>query len=251
MLSKSTIKYINSLKIKKYRQQHRKFTAEGDKIVKEMLQNSKISLDVICCTQQWADDNSPLLRKYNAITIIVTTNELKKISSLQTPNHVLVVLSYIENTINQEHIENNLSLVLDTIQDPGNLGTILRIADWFGIPHVFCSENCVDVYNSKVVQASMGAFLRVKIEYTDLSLLFEKNKNLPIYGAVLGGENLFQTKLSKNGFIIIGNESKGIAKNIMPYLSHKIEIPRYGGAESLNAAVATGIICSFFKNVTL
>jgi TrmH family RNA methyltransferase len=247
MLSKSNIKYVNSLKAKKFRQKYHKFIAEGDKIVKEMLENPKISFEKIFCTEKWAAEQSHLLQNHHPKVCFVTDNELNKISSLQTSNQVLVISEQLNNLAEATKIQNSLSLVLETMQDPGNMGTILRIADWFGIEQVFCSKDCVDIYNSKVVQASMGAFLRVNIQYVDLVETFQSYPELPVYGAMLGGDNIFQTNLSKNGFIVIGNEGRGISDEIAASLTHQIEIPKYGGAESLNAAVATGIICSIFK----
>ncbi len=248
MLSKATIKYINSLQLKKFRQQYNKFTAEGHKIVIEVLKNAEIIPDKIFCTKEWAEDNRSLLKKYAAKVVIVTYNELKKISALQTPNHVLVVLSRFNHEPNQTIVQNDLSLVLETIQDPGNFGTILRTADWFGIQHIFCSRDCVDLYNSKVIQASMGAFLRVKVIYDDLSSIIEKNENIPVYGAMLGGQNLFKMKIAPKGLIVIGNEGKGISKKTEELLTHQIEIPSNGKTESLNAAIATAIICAVFRN---
>lgn len=249
MLSKSAIKYINSLKLKKFRQRYRKFTAEGDKIVKEILQDKDIQPEYIYCTSDWQENNLPLIQRHNLHPIVVSDHELKKISNLKTPNQVFAVLSQLEHQLEPNDFENNLTLVLQTIQDPGNLGTILRIADWFGIPQIICSKDCVDIYNHKVVQSSMGAFLRVNVLYEDLESLFNEYPKVPKYGALLGGQNLFQSKLSQNGFIVIGNESKGIAPNIQKHLTRQIEIPSNGGAESLNAAVATGIICAAFRNL--
>ncbi len=249
MLSKSAIKYINSLKLKKFRQRYGKFTAEGDKIVKEILQHPNIVPEFIYCSSEWQDNNNVLLNTHSIEPILVTANELKKISSLQTPNHVLAVLPQLDNELQSIAFQQNLTLVLDTIQDPGNLGTILRIADWFGIPQVVCSPECVDLYNYKVVQSSMGAFLRVNVVFENLEKLFENHPQIPKYGALLSGEDIFKTSLSKNGFILIGNESKGISPSLEKYLTHQIKIPANGGAESLNAAVATGIICAAFRNL--
>ena len=166
MLSKSTIKYINSLKQKKFRQRYCKFTAEGDKIVNEILENSNINIERVFAVSNWIEQN-PKLAQIHGVEE-VTFNELKKISSLQTPNQILAVLDTLNHKTNPKIVNESLSLVLDNIQDPGNLGTIIRIADWFGIPYVFCSKGCVDVYNSKVVQSSMGSFLRTKVIYTEI-----------------------------------------------------------------------------------
>lgn len=245
MLSKATIKYINSLKQKKFRQRYHKFTAEGDKIVKEIAENPNIEVEKILATEEWATANAKVLR--NQTVEIITTNELKKVSSLQTPNHAFAVVDFFSTTIDENIVRENLSLVLDSIQDPGNLGTIIRIADWFGVPYIFCSKGCVDVYNPKVIQSTMGSILRVRVIYTDIEQLFEQFNELNAYGAVLGGRNIFQTDLEQKGFIVIGNESKGVSKNVKSKLTHHLEIPSYGQAESLNAAVATGIICAMFR----
>jgi TrmH family RNA methyltransferase len=138
-------------------------------------------------------------------------------------------------------------IALDTIQDPGNMGTILRIADWFGINTIICSPQCVDIYNHKVIQSGMGAHLRVAVEYKELDTFFKTN-HLPVYAALLNGENLFHVKSKQAGIILIGNESKGIAPELLPFASHPITIPRIGGAESLNAGVATGIIAAYLTS---
>ena len=245
MLSKSTIKYVNSLKQKKFRQRYCKFTAEGDKIVNEILENSNINIERVFAVSNWIEENPKLAQIHQVEE--VTLNELKKISSLQTPNQILVVLDTFDHKVITKDINESLSLVLDNIQDPGNLGTIIRIADWFGIPYVFCSKGCVDVYNSKVVQSSMGSFLRTKVIYTEIETLFSEYSEVPKYGAILGGQNIFKTTLTQNGFIVIGNESKGVSSEVKKLLTHHLEIPSYGKAESLNASVATGIICATFR----
>jgi TrmH family RNA methyltransferase len=245
MLSKSTVKYINSLNQKKFRQRYCKFTAEGDKIVNEILENSKITIERVFAVSSWIEQNPKLAQIHEVEE--VTFNELKKISSLKTPNQILAVLDTFNHKIVTKTINDSLSLVLDNIQDPGNLGTIIRIADWFGIPYVFCSKGCVDVYNSKVVQSSMGSFLRTKVIYTEIETLFSEYSEVPKYGAILGGQNIFKTELTQNGFIIIGNESKGVSSEVKKLLTHHLEIPSYGKAESLNASIATGIICAAFR----
>lgn len=247
MLSKSTIKYINALKRKKFRQRYDNFIAEGNKIALEILRQSHFDIHSIFATQDWADLNHRKLSRYRDILTIVEERELKSISSLTTPNKVVIILKKPKTTIDEELISNNLSLVLDGIQDPGNLGTIWRIADWFGIEYLFCSENCVDLYNPKVIQSSMGAFLRVKAVELNIPELFSQRRELPVYGAVLGGKSIYQTPLKKHGFLVIGNESKGISEAMSSAVTHPIGIPSSGGAESLNAAVATGIICSWFQ----
>ncbi len=256
MLSKAKIKYINSLKSKKFRQKYNNFIAEGDKIVKEIIelainshQNDWLEIEAIYAIPQWIIDNDSILKPFQNLLTEVSFNELKKISNFQTPNQVLIVVKQFNYTLNSDVINSNLTLLLDEIQDPGNLGTILRIADWFGIPNVVGSMNCADFYNPKTIQASMGAVLRIKYYKRDLIPFINEYSAIPTYGALLGGENLFQTKLSKKAFIVIGNEGKGISEPVQKVLNHSIEIPSNGGAESLNAAVATGIICAAFRNL--
>ena len=180
----------------------------------------------------------------------VSAAELKRISNLNTPNQVLVVAAIPETTTGSKPTEDSLSLYLDGIQDPGNMGTILRIADWFGIDCVFSSPDCVDPYNPKVVQATMGAFLRVSCIETTIERLHKAHPSLPIYGAVMDGENVFHAKLKgAEGIIVIGNEGSGISSEAESLLSQRISIPpaAHSGAESLNAAVATGILCAVFR----
>ena len=250
MLSKNNIKYIRSLNLKKFRQKYNNFVVEGDKIAQEMLTYRNIKIENIYALSNWIKTNDYLLRFHKDKLIPVSQKELERISFLKTPNDILIVAKEIENDFDRKEVENGLSLYLDGIQDPGNLGTIIRIADWFGIKTVFCSSNCVSLYNSKVLQSTMGAFLRVKVvEFSFLDLLDQFSK-LPVYGTVLGGENIFDTAIASKGIIVVGSEGKGISKEVMKKLDHKITIPSNAsnGAESLNAAVATGIVCAIFKN---
>lgn len=230
--------------------------AEGDKIAIEILENklhtigeNQIEIEAIYALPEWIERNSTLIRSFRSITTEINPATLKKISNFQTPNQVLIVLNQFDFVLNKTQIESNLTLLLDEIQDPGNLGTILRIADWFGIPNVICSPNCADIYNPKTIQSSMGAFLRVHSFKQNLSEFCRTFNQLPVYGAVLGGENLFQSKLSKQALIVIGNEGRGISPIMLKNLTHQIEIPANGKAESLNAAIATGIICAAFQNL--
>ena len=256
MLSKAKVKYLNSLKSKKFRQKYNNFVAEGDKIAIEILKNAQnptalfsTNIEAIYALPEWINNNQALLQPFQAITTAVDNAALKKISNFQTPNQALIILNQFDFDLPTTQIQSNLTLLLDEIQDPGNLGTILRIADWFGIPNVVCSTNCADVYNPKTIQATMGAFLRVRTFRLDLIEFCRNLSQLPVYGAVLGGENLFQTKLNKNALIVIGNEGKGISPQMIKQLTHHIEIPANGQAESLNAAIATGIICAAFRNL--
>ncbi len=237
MLSKNEVKSIQSLCHKKQRQQEGLFVAEGVKLVEEIIQ-SDYRVKKIFSTDKWYSENTHL----NAIISIVSEDELTRISSLQTPNQVLaIVYQPIITTISL--LGNQLTLVLDGIQDPGNMGTIIRNADWFGISQIICSHNTVELYNPKVIQGTMGSFLRVKVSYVDLVPLL-KNTNIPVYGALLDGESIYTGQKPKEGIILIGNEGQGISKELLPFISNPITIPKIGGAESLNAAVATGIILS-------
>lgn len=246
MISKAKIKYLTSLHHKKQRQKEQLFVAEGPKIIAEVLQQSKFQLRHLYASKLWIDKNDLIYNKYYSLTTLIEPNELKKISSLKNPKEVFAVLQ-IPNQTSDLSLQSDIALALENIQDPGNMGTILRIADWFGIKTIFCSEGCVDIYNNKVIQASMGSFLRVQVAYSPLETVFEKNPSIPVYGAVLGGDNLFETALKKPAILLIGNEGKGISRPIQQQINHRLTIPKIGAAESLNAAVATGIICAIFR----
>jgi len=259
MLSKSQIKFINALSLKKNREKEGLFIAEGEKMVEELL-NSPIKIRQIFSSRNFQHSIFS-----NHIEIIrITEAELKKISSLSTPNHVLALCEVPTYTLEPALLKGKLVLVLDALQDPGNLGTIIRIADWFGIENIVCSADTVDTYNPKVVQSTMGSIARVKVHHTDLHALLAKAREqdplLKIYGALLDGENIYGKKLSSEGFIIIGNESKGISADLFPLINEKIKIPSYShatladhqapGPESLNAAVASAVICAEFRRIT-
>jgi TrmH family RNA methyltransferase len=240
MLSKNEIKHIQSLYHKKQRDEQGLFLVEGKKMAQELL-NSNFLIHKIYATTVWLQHNDA----QKPITTIVTDDELKKISQLTTPNEVLMIVKAIKAST-PKIFNQQLTLVVDDLQDPGNFGSIIRIADWFNIPQIICSNNTVDLYNFKVLQATMGSFLRVHIAYTNLEDYLSKT-NQPIYGALLKGNNIFETQLIKDGYLIIGNEGKGISNSIQQLITNPITIPKFGGAESLNAAIATGIIVSHFK----
>lgn len=253
MLSKNQIKFLNSLKQKKFREEHNLFVAEGNKIIPELL-SSNIKVKQIYSV---ASAFEKLTINDQVECIEIKSAELDRISSLTTPNEMIAVCEIPTYTLNISELKNKLTLLLDTIKDPGNLGTIIRIADWFGIETIICSDQSADVFNPKVVQATMGSIARVKIHYTDLNNFLVLNQNelkLPVFGALLEGENIYSKKLPDAAFIMIGNESKGISETLIPYISHKITIPSFshfksiqGETESLNAAIATSIICSEFR----
>ena len=240
MIPKSQLKYIQSLGQKKHRDDHHVFIAEGPKLVAEFLQYHPSQIQTIFATESWMKDRSSL---YPAIDfVVVSDKELERISQLVTPHDVLAVCRQFE--IREPVVQGKLTLVLDEINDPGNMGTIIRIADWFSISQVICSLGCVDLYNPKTVQASMGSIARVSIYYTEL-VQWVKQQQIPVYAAIIGGNDVRAMKKPEQGLIVIGNESRGIRQEILQRADEKISIPGKGGAESLNAAVATGIILSF------
>lgn len=237
MLSKKEIKDIQSLSHKKFREALKLFIAEGPKIITEFLAIMPSQIERIYATKEWIET-----QKLHASVPVteVKPEELEKISQLQTPHQVLAVIRQFENW---KPDNSGFVLYLDTIQDPGNFGTIIRIADWFNIKNIVCSEGCADQYNSKVIQSTMASIARVNI-YQDEDGSWLKNQNLPVYAASLHGNSLYQHEKTTKGILIIGNESKGIRADYMALATEKITIPKKGHAESLNAAVATGIILS-------
>jgi TrmH family RNA methyltransferase len=245
MITNAQIKFIKSLAQAKNRELHKLYVAEGEKLAIEWLQSSA-NVQMIIATSVWISKNQSIISKHSSAQVFeVDEQTLARMSQLQTPNHVLLVVEYSSKM--EIPKETGWIIALDTIQDPGNMGTILRIADWFGINTIICSPQCVDIYNHKVIQSGMGAHLRVAVEYKELDTFFKLNQ-LPVYAALLNGENLFQVKSKQAGIILIGNESKGIAPELLPFASHPITIPRIGGAESLNAGVATGIIAAYLTS---
>ncbi len=250
MLSKNKIKYFRSLKLRKFRQMYNNFVVEGEKIALELLTAGNFEIESIVCTMAWSEKEAKSIRPFTEQVLIAKPKELEQISLLKTAAEVFIVAKQAPVEFNPMLLHQNLSLYLETIQNPGNFGTILRIADWFGIPTVFCSEDTADVYNPKVIQATMGAFLRVQVIKISFKELNKHIKDLPVYGTVLGGKDIFKTPLAEKGIIVIGHEGKGISEDLKQYLSHPITIPAHkdGGAESLNAAVATGIVCAAFRN---
>ena len=246
MISKNKIKYIRSLELKKNRNKEGKFVAEGHKVVDDLLVLQPA--DLIVATGEWLTG-----KHFPAQTevIEVTEEELKKVSFLQHPQQVLAVFK--QATSGDYSINTNeLNLALDGVQDPGNLGTIIRIADWFGITHIYCSQDTADVYNPKVVQATMGSIARVKVEYGDLLGLVESlPNNVPVYGTLLDGDNIYQQTLENRGLIVMGNEGKGISPALAKKVNHKLLIPNFpegrATADSLNVAIATAITCSEFR----
>jgi TrmH family RNA methyltransferase len=241
MLSKISINFIRSLKDKKTRQQEMLFSAEGTKSVLELCHASKISVKGVFATKDWLEEHASEISR-NIELNEVSNKDLDQISSLKTHQNVLLMAQIPLINIITADFSEGLHLLIDTVQDPGNLGTIIRIADWYGIKNIICSNTCADAYNSKTIQASMASIARVNIFYTDLGDFLAENK-LPVYGAVMDGQNLKEVKLKTPSFLLIGNEGKGISPKLKPFITHAITIAKIGEAESLNAAIATAIIC--------
>lgn len=233
MVTKSELKYIQSLSDKKVRLETGCFIAEGVKLVGEMIATG-YPLKAVYALDSWESPDTSI-----EVTR-VEPFELEKMSLLQTPNQVLAV-AMMPQKPKEIDIAGQLTIVLDGIQDPGNLGTIIRTADWFGIKQIVASEDTADVYNPKVIGATMGSFMRVQVHYTNLAAWMPTVK-IPVYGALLEGENVFTTKAPKQGLLVIGSEGKGIRENIIDFITHPVTIPKSGGAESLNAGIAAGII---------
>ena len=242
MFSKSTVKYIQSLQHKKFRDQHNMFIAEGPKLVKELLEGNFFNCAAIYALPEWVAELPPVLNKRFRDNIeIIKDFELEKIAALTHANQVLAVFEK-KPAVNPVNLKNKITLVLDDIQDPGNLGAIIRIADWFGIENIICSLHTADMYNAKVVQSTMASLGRVNIIYTDIEEWLLANTQIIKYAATLDGTALSAVGKIKEAIVIIGNESKGISPGIMKLANKKITISKIGDAESLNAAVATGII---------
>jgi TrmH family RNA methyltransferase len=244
MFNKTHTKYIQSLHHKKFRDENGVFIAEGPKGVLELLESQKFTCLQLFALHDWVDENKNLLTKYKVPEVIAVKDfELEKISLLTAPNTLLAVFKTKKEKTPAD-IKNKITLVLDTIQDPGNFGTIIRIADWFGIENIICSPGCADMYNPKVVQSTMGSLARVNIFYTDLPGWLKQNALIKKYAATIAGTNIKTLKNTKEAIIIIGNEGRGISNEVLKIADAEITIQKTGNAESLNAAVAAGIILS-------
>lgn len=247
MLSKTHTKYIQSLLHKKFRDETNLFIAEGPKIVMDLLNSRKFICKEIIAVEEWIKENTASASLFSNTTVTAVKDfELKKISALSASHSVLAVFEKREQQTNLQ-TANTITLALDTIQDPGNLGTIIRIADWFGITNIVCAAGTADMYNPKVVQSTMGSLGKVNIVYTDLPVWLMKNKEVKIYSASLDGKDVKSFGRLKEGIIVIGNEANGVSDEVLQMVDAKITIPKIGEAESLNAAVATGIILSHLK----
>lgn len=245
-LSKNKIKYIRSLEQKKIRKEEKVFLAEGPKLVGDLL--GHFHCRFLAATSSWLSEHASVPADEVAE---VTPDELSRASLLKTPQQVLAVFEQPEYTLDTAVFQNSLCLALDDVQDPGNLGTIIRLADWFGIEHILCSPNTVDVYNPKTVQATMGGIARVKVHYAPLPSLIRSLGEVPVYGTFLDGKNMYEQPLSHNGLIVMGNEGNGIGKEVERLINRKLYIPNYPQnretSESLNVAIATAVVCAEFR----
>ena len=244
MISKNQIKFIRQLELKKFRRRKGLFVAEGPKVVGDLMKHYRP--EAVFATQEWASIGNQEIG-----CTIVTSDELRRISFLQHPQQVVALFPIPEETTDGGPTNDKLSLALDGIQDPGNLGTIIRIADWFGIEDIYCSEDTADAYNPKVVQATMGSLAHVHIIYTDLPTLLDGlTSDYPIYGTLLDGQDIYRQPLSQQGIIVMGNEGNGISEAVRQRVNCRLLIPSFhqgDTAESLNVAIATAITCSEFR----
>jgi RNA methyltransferase, TrmH family len=254
MISKAQVSHITALHSRKGRETRREFLAEGSKLVTELL-NSRIPVTALYATTEWLGEH-PELKGNPGIRIeTLTEAEMARITALAHPGPVLAVAPIPASEDSPLLLRTGLTLALDDIADPGNLGTIIRIADWFGIPQVVCSPGTVDLYNPKVIQSTMGSFLRVKVVKRDLATFLGENEpSVPVFGTFPEGENLYARNLPAAGVILIGNEARGISPNLEKYVTRRLSIPSFAlsgekadHAESLNAAVAAAIVCAEFR----
>lgn len=254
MISKGKIKYVHSLELKKKRDADEVFVAEGPKVVGDILRHYPTLLREVFATEEWVNVWRPYVSAASCIVNIVTTEELSKVSLLCHPQQVVAIFSKVHaDKRSGKHGAKDLVLALDGIQDPGNLGTIIRIADWFGIEDVVCSLDTADIYNPKVVQATMGSIARVRVHYEPIcSFLDTLSPDVPVYGTLLEGKNMYEEDFDKSsGVIVMGNEGKGISDAVRKRITHALRIPSYPAnretAESLNVAIAAAVVCAEFR----
>lgn len=252
MLSNAQIKFVSSLHLKKNRKTEGLFIAEGEKVVCDLMA-STLQVEAVYVLEDYPSaELQSALKNYAGVVHMVKQKELERISSLNTPQAVLAVVRQQDLNLDVSKYKKAAALILDDIRDPGNLGTIIRIAEWFGIRTIFCSPTTVECYNPKVVQAAMGSLFRMHLYYTDLGNLLKENQErwkIPVYATMLDGKNIFQTRIPEEAWMIMGNESNGIGAELINHVDEKISIPTFvqpgeAGPESLNVAVASGIICA-------
>ena len=256
MISRNRLKYLSSLKIKKLRTEHRQFIVEGDKIVSDILKDDKTIIRQLIASPEWLLANNKLITSKAGEVTEADFTDLERISSLESPPPVMAVMDMFDHTLDMKELPDTWCIALDTIQDPGNLGTIIRSADWFGIRHVICNAGCADHFNPKVIQASMGAILRVKVYYEDLASIIQEyasGLSLPVYGTFMEGMPVYTIPGNKRGMIVFGNESRGISEELIPLIQTRITIPagNKGSShiESLNVASAVSVVCSVISRL--
>lgn len=254
MISKNRIKYVRSLEMKKFRKADGVFVAEGHKLVGDLLDVFRCTY--LAATAPWLAAHAEWVQRQqgNGLEIDeVTEEELKRVSFQDTPQQVLAVFRQPTYEVDLNEVaKQQLCLVLDDVQNPGNLGTIVRLADWFGIQHIFCSKGSADIYNPKTVQATMGGIAHVQVHYVDLlEMLSGLDKGIPVYGTFLDGDNIYQKSLSNHGLIVMGNEGKGVSQAVETFVTERLYIPNYPPGrhttESLNVAIATAVVCAEFR----
>ena len=244
-INNGIIKVVRSLAVKKYRDDERLFVAEGTKCVRD-------TWDYFNCTRAWHDRlaNATMHDKI----VLANNQQMAKMSQFSNPSDVIAVYEMPEKAIDEKEVRDGLNIVLDNVQDPGNLGTIIRLADWYGIKNIFASIGTVDVYNHKVVQATMGAISRVKVHYCDVPNLLEEYNDLPVWGTFLDGDNIYQSELDNKGFVVFGNEGQGIGQKVSKLVNKRLLIPSWNSgetSESLNVGVATAVVISEFRRSVL
>lgn len=251
MISKNKIKFIISLQKKKVRDEEKLYVIEGDKLVREFL-NAGVKISLLAAKNEFLGSLAPELIQFVKEIEEVSYEDLKHISTLKTPHNALAVVHMPTHEMKMAEIINQFCLALDFVQDPGNMGTIIRAAGWFGIKNIVCSMNCVDVYNPKVIQSGMGAMLHVNVYYQDLKNIFTfaTQNFVPVFGTMLEGKSIYKHKLDNKGIILLGNESKGISAELIPFITEKIKIPKFSnateGIDSLNVGMAASVVLSEF-----
>jgi len=251
MISKNKIKFIISLQKKKVRDEEKLYVIEGDKLVREFV-NAGVHISLLAAKPEFLSSLAPTAMKLVKEIEEVSYEDLKQISTLKTPHNALAVVQMAQHEIKMAEIINQFCVALDFVQDPGNMGTIIRAAGWFGIKNIVCSTDCVDVYNPKVIQSSMGAILHVNVYYMDLKnlLTFAAQNSVSVFGTMLEGKSIYKHKLDNKGIILLGNESKGISTELVPFITEKIKIPKFSnareGIDSLNVGMAASVVFSEF-----
>lgn len=256
MISSSQSKLIRSLRQKKFRDQHRLFLVEGEKIVGELATGdpeNRFQIRELLATPEWIDNHGTLLQSQKVPISEATPAEIKKVSNLVTPQPVIALVSMPEARFRAEELLHTPVLAFESIRDPGNLGTIIRTADWFGIGHIVCTPDSTDLFNPKVVQSTMGAIARVQVHYLEIESLLKSKKMQAktIFGTFLEGKNIYETPLEQDSLILFGNESHGLSERLNPYIRHRVSIPSFSpqgkGSESLNVASSVAVVCSELK----